>query len=302
MIAPIKRWRTGYLLIILLFLPGYAGAQADITASDTLGCTPLSVQFILDPGTVDTDTITDVEWHFGDGTIRTAGPTDTVEFEYTVEGNYTVTVVIDDDVLHAVEKEDYITVFRTVSSAFEYEEYASNHNFRFIPLDEITDSTTIYFYNWRYDELTGDDLRINDYVITLDNQLVAIDSVTLDTGVYEVTLWIDDSNGCFSRFTDTVTIADEIVLPNYFVAGRPHPDKFYVIDPQNANIILRFQVFNRYGMLVFEQEAHAIYWDGRTNGGRDLSTGVYYYILEAVRGDLTNRYNQYGFIHLFRSD
>lgn len=297
--APMRRWWIGYILLIQLFLLESVQAQTDFTASETMGCTPFTVSFAIDLSTVDTDTISTVEWHFGIGLAITANATDTVEFEYTTEGNYTVTLVINDFRSDAIIKTDYITVHRTINSAFRVEEYAPNHNFRFIPLDPITDTFATYFYNWRYNELTGDDLRINDYVVTIDNQSIAIDSVTLDTGIYEVTLWIDDVYGCFSRSTQIIEVYDAVVLPNVFVTGL---GEYYTIDPQNLNIVLRFQVFNRYGLLVYEQEAPVIYWDGNTNSGKELIIGVYYFVLEAIQGDSTDRYNQNGFIHLYRAD
>jgi len=299
--APMRRWWIGYILFIQLFLLESVQAQTDFTASETMGCTPFAVRFILDPSTVDTDTITNVEWYFGIGNVAdtVANATDTVEFEYNEEGNYTVTMVINGYSSDAIIKTDYITVHRTVNATFRVEEYAPNHNFRFIPLDPITDTFATYFYNWRYNELTGTDIRINDYVVTIDNQHIAIDSVTLDTGIYEVTLWIDDVYGCFSRSAQIIEVYDDVVLPNVFVAGL---GGYYTIDPQNLNIVLRFQVFNRYGLLVYEQEAPVIHWDGNTNSGKELIIGVYYFVLEAIEGDSTDRYNQNGFIHLYRAD
>ncbi len=299
MIAPIRLWRIGYILIIQLLLLVSGQAQTNFTASETTGCTPFLVRFVLDPSTVNTDTITNVEWYFGIGNVAdtVANATNTVEFEYTEEGDYTVTMVVNGYLSDAIIKTDYITVYRTVSSVFRYEEYATNHNYRFIPRDEITDASATYFYNWRYTELTGNDQRLNNYIITIDDQESAIDSITLDTGAYRVTLWIDDTYGCFSRSEQIVQVYDVLELPNVFVVRS---GDFYIIDSQNENIILRFQVFNRYGMLVFEQEAQVINWDGRTNTGKELNIGVYYYVLEVIRGDTSDRFNQNGFIHLYQ--
>ncbi|MBA7517075.1 hypothetical protein ES705_09125 [subsurface metagenome] len=294
-----RHLRSGYILFVQILFLQAVQAQPDFTANEATGCTPFLVRFTLDLSTVDEDTIDYLTWNFGIGDTLNASPADTVEFEYLNEGVYTVAVAINGNRSDTIIKQDYITVHQTIRSVFRYEEYAPNHNFRFIPLDEITDTFATYFYNWRYNKLTGTDQRVNDYVITIENQEMAIDSITLDTGIYQVTLWIDDIYGCFSRSEQIVQVYDDIEIPNVFVAGS---GEFFIIDPKNLNIILRFQLYNRYGMLVYEQEAPVINWDGRTNSGKDLNIGVYYYVLEAVEGDSTDRYTQNGFIHLYRSN
>jgi gliding motility-associated-like protein len=272
-------------------------AQPDFTADITEGCTPLTVQFAVDQSTVDMDTITRIDWYLGMGDTLRAVSLDTSVFTFPREGAFNITMVLNGNREAPVIKPGYITVHRTVIATFRYEEYASNYNYRFVPLDTITDTAATYFYTWQYDKLTGIDPRVHDYIITVGNQLDAIDSVTLDTGIYRVQLVIDDNYGCISRSADTVQIADVIKLPNLFV---PRVEGFYIIDPKDVNTVLKIEVFNRYGMLVFSQEAKLINWDGRDNAGQDLNTGVYYFILRSVRGDLAKRYNQNGFIHLYR--
>ena len=294
-----RRWRIGYILISQLLFLQITQAQPGIIASETTGCTPFPVDFILDPSTVDTDTISNVEWFFGDGSTQNSNATDTVNHIFTTDGDFYISLAIDG---YRSDSVSVITVHRTISSAFTYEEYAADYNFRFIPSDRITDPAGTYFFNWRYTELISNVQRTNNYVINIDNQDMAIDSVTLDTGMYEVLLIIDDIFGCFSRYEDTISIYDEIQLPNVFVAGRPSPYEFYTIDPLNFSVVLRFQVFNRYGLLVYQQEAPVIRWDGNTNTGRHLSVGVYYYVLEVLEGENAERYNQKGFIHLYRAD
>lgn len=294
-----RLWGIAYIVVVQLFLLQVIQAQPGIIASETRGCTPFSVNFILDPATVDTDTITSVNWMFGDGTTLSSNATDTVNHIYTIDGDFYIGLGING---YRSDSVSGIMVHRTLRSDFTYEEYATNHNFRFIPSDRITDPAATYFFNWRYTNLETNDQRTNNYVVTLDNQDTAIDSVTLDTGIYHVLLWIDDTYGCMSRSQDTIMVFDEIVLPNVFVAGRPSPYQFYTIEPLNRAIVLKFQVFNRYGLLVYQQEAPVIRWDGNTNSGKLLSVGVYYYVLEVMEGENAERYNQKGFIHLYRAD
>jgi PKD repeat protein len=294
----IHRMRYTHSIILILFffvLPLNVLAQADFTASLTSGCTPLEVKFSIDEATVDMDTISSIDWYFGFGDTITSINPDTVTYEEG--GLYTVTMVINGHLSAPVIRTDYIHVHRTVSATFRYEEYASNFNYRFIPLDEITDSLATYFYMWRYQKTNGTDSRVNDHIVTIDNPLLAIDSLTLDTGTYLVRLRVEDTYGCNSSFESIVEVASEIELPNVFV---PAHEEFYIIDPQNLRTVLKFEVYNRYGMLVFSQLAPIINWNGKTNSGQDLNTGVYYYLLKSVEGDANARYNKTGFIHLYR--
>jgi hypothetical protein len=282
------------LFLTIVFSQGVM-SQPEFNASETSGCTPADIIFSIDEATVDMDTITSIDWYVGFG--DTISSIDPVTVTYEDGGIYTVTMVINGNVSSPVVKSDYILIHRTVNAAFRYEEYAINHNYRFIPLDEITDSLATYFFMWRYNELTGTDDRANDYAVTIDNQELAIDSVTLDTGTYSVTLRVEDTYGCLSSNESIVQVVSQLQLPNVFV---PQYDEFYMIDPNNLNTVLRFEVFNRYGLLVFSQEAPLINWNGKTNSGQDLNTGVYYYLLRSVQGDASGRYNQAGFIHLYR--
>ncbi len=282
-----------FLFLSFLFSGGMA--QPDFTADVTEGCNPFRVKFSIDPATVDMDTISRIDWHFGIRDSVSAIDPDTVIYE--VEGLYTIAMVINGHTQSAVVKTDYITVHRTVRSVFQYEEYAPGNNYRFIPIDQITDPAATYYYFWRYYKLTSDDERSHDYTVNINNQEIAIDSVTLDTGNYRVVLRIEDSYGCSSRYEESsIWIYESVQIPNVFLPGY---DDYYIIDPKNINIILEFQVFNRYGLPVFSQTSPIINWNGKSNTGTELNTGVYYYILEAVEGDPAQRYSQQGFIHLY---
>lgn len=289
-----------YILLIQLFWIPSALAQVEFTADITQGCSPLSVKFSIDPSTVDADTVSSAEWLIGirDSTLTSLDP-DT--FIFRRGGVYTVSLVINGNTDAAVTKTDFITVYQTVSAVFRSEEYAANHNYRFIPLDKITDSTASYIYMWRYSRANGEVIGSNDKIVKILNPLNAIDTFQLDTGIYNVGLRIEDTYGCISRSMQRVIVAEEVIIPNVFCPGQ---EEFYIINPQNLNTVLKFQVFNRYGVLVFTQTAPIINWSGQTETGAKpgayLNTGVYFYVLESIEGDPEGRYNKQGFIHLYK--
>ncbi|MCX6184285.1 MAG: gliding motility-associated C-terminal domain-containing protein [Flavobacterium sp.] len=54
-------------------------------------------------------------------------------------------------------------------------------------------------------------------------------------------------------------------------------------DLTNLNVE-RLQIFNRWGMVVYEQKNYTDQWDGRSSDGKELPDGTYYYIIEQRSG------------------
>jgi gliding motility-associated-like protein len=296
MIAQMRIFRILPIFIVQGLILCTAKAQTDFSANDTAGCADFHVIFTINsPSISPTDNI---KWYFGSGdTVRIIG-SNTVSKVFTQDGNYSVTVIINNQ--PATVKAGYISVHTAISAYFRSENYDAGYNYRFIPYTEVTDPLASYIYMWSYkDSLSGTTTSRPAKTVTSTNPENAIDNFTLNKGIYIVKLSILDSYGCTSASALTLVIEDSIKLPNVFVTGT---QDYYEIDPKDIGIILHFQVFNRYGLLVFEQEAPHILWDGRTLSGKQLNTGVYYYILNATKGDLSGKYSQKGFIHLFRSD
>jgi gliding motility-associated-like protein len=46
----------------------------------------------------------------------------------------------------------------------------------------------------------------------------------------------------------------------------------------------RLQIFNRWGMVVYEQKNYTDQWDGRSNDGKELPDGTYFYIIDQRSG------------------
>ena len=54
-------------------------------------------------------------------------------------------------------------------------------------------------------------------------------------------------------------------------------------DLTNLNVD-RLQIFNRWGMVVYEQKNYTDQWDGRSSDGKELPDGTYYFIIEQRSG------------------
>lgn len=97
------------------------------------------------------------------------------------------------------------------------------------------------------------------------------------SGCYSVTSV--DSVGNESRITEIACVENcpLYILPNAFTPNGNGQNDLFV--PRRKRFIesVEFQVFNRWGQLVFETTDPELNWDGTNQQGRDLEEGTYYY-------------------------
>lgn len=60
----------------------------------------------------------------------------------------------------------------------------------------------------------------------------------------------------------------------------------------------KLQIFNRHGVLVFEQNNYTNEWVGQTNEGDELPTGTYYYVIDLLGNDAVYGQQATGFIYI----
>ena len=102
---------------------------------------------------------------------------------------------------------------------------------------------------------------------------------------YTVTLVVMDNLGCYDTTSELITKLQScsIAVPNAFTPnGDGKNDYLY---PLNGNLAtnLEFQVYNRYGQLVFETRDWSKKWDG-TIGGKPQPSGTYVWMLHYTDG------------------
>lgn len=98
---------------------------------------------------------------------------------------------------------------------------------------------------------------------------------------YEVL--ITDELGCNVTFTIEVFVKDLTVsIPNVFTPNNDGTnDTFWVLGPETLEI-LEFQIYNRWGQQVYNNEAGLAGWDGRQNGELAPSDVYAYYVVLRV--------------------
>ncbi|HNW97147.1 MAG TPA: gliding motility-associated C-terminal domain-containing protein [Bacteroidales bacterium] len=116
-------------------------------------------------------------------------------------------------------------------------------------------------------------------------------------GMYEVCLWINSADDCEDIICKTIEVEEGMIVPNVFTPNEDgFNDDFYIRCSGMSYFFL--QVFDRWGVLVYESNSPASRWDGKSLSGELSSEGTYYYILHA--NSETKDYSQHGTVTLLR--
>ncbi len=94
-------------------------------------------------------------------------------------------------------------------------------------------------------------------------------------------------------------ITEYVTIPNVFTPdGDNINDEFYITSSGLKEF--HIQIYDRWGIDVFESRSVNIRWDGRSTAGVELSEGMYYFNLKAI--SITNKdFSTKGFIQLLRN-
>ncbi|HTF04314.1 MAG TPA: gliding motility-associated C-terminal domain-containing protein, partial [Bacteroidia bacterium] len=117
-------------------------------------------------------------------------------------------------------------------------------------------------------------------------------------GTYTVILTATNANGCTDQDTVIITITEGILIPNVFSPnGDGINDEFFI--PNSGLSEYKLEIYDRWGVKLFESSAPDVRWDGRTTSGAQCADGTYYFILIAVSP--TADYSTTGFLTLIGS-
>jgi len=235
---------------------------------DTTGCTPLTVKFrnnsVYGEAYI---------WDFGDNiTSNEFNPTHT----YYVPGNYHVRLIVFNITGQSVHN-GIINVYQNPAAIFNA-----------YPTNVINNEQIVVFYNYsQYDSL--DYWNFGDGTFSEEKSPY---HKYLNPGKYYVSLVTTSRYGCIdTAFLDTPVIVDwkkgYIKFPNVFkwngtgpTGGEwkegVYPEMDFVFRPFFENIIeYNLQIFNRWGVLIYESNDLKIGWDGYFEDHKLAEQGVY---------------------------
>ena len=233
---------------------------------DTVGCSPLKVQFVNNSLNGES-----YLWDFGDKVFSLEkDPSHT----YYTPGNYIVSLTVTNisgQSIHTV----IITVYQNPVVVFNV-----------YPTDVINNSQIVIFSNfssynefqlWRFGDGTTS---------TEESPWHKYES----EGTYNITLIVTSKDGCVdsSSFATPVNVKfneGKLKFPNAFVWNRSGPTGGYwqegnindgIFRPHFENIIeYKLQIFNRWGVLIYESNDLQKGWDGYFGNGNLALEGVY---------------------------
>jgi len=119
------------------------------------------------------------------------------------------------------------------------------------------------------------------------------------TGIYTDTL--STLAGCDSIvITDlTVKLTGTVTIPNVFTPNNDGKNDFFYLEQLDCIETFNINIYNRWGIKIFESDKVTVDWDGRVSSGMAAKDGVYYYILKIKTTD-GKEVEKTGFITLLR--
>ncbi len=165
----------------------------------------------------------------------------------------------------------------------------------------------IFFQNWAWTEVPDTNICSgSSYLLTCptfpqnlsylwtDGSIGSYMTVT-QPGQYSVTV----SNQCNS-FTENITIGEkvcDIEAPNVMVLNSTTGNNLFTIQYSGVKSF-ECTIVNRWGNVIKKYNNPATPWDGKTENGKFVEEGVYFYIIKAVL-DSGEELERQGFVHVY---
>ena len=156
-------------------------------------------------------------------------------------------------------------------------------------IDLTNFSTNATNYLWNFSETA-----VTSTVVSLSHPYTA-------SGAYTVTLIALNSNGCSdtSRYSFYLSDSSGVTLPNFFTPNGDGVNDIFKPVARGLNS-LKVNIYNRFGILVYNWDTVNGFWDGYTTSGILCDSGTYFYVLEATGFD-GKSYKLKSFLNLFRN-
>lgn len=271
------RYIRSFILVILLLCNSKLNAQT-IKADKTSGCDSLTVKFSLDPPV---STNVSISWDFGNG--KTATGVFSPSVTYNSPGNYSVKCVVNNTT--NITAPDFIKVYKTPSSAFQYNDSLSLSSyyyvFRYIRLPEDTGTLNL---TWKLPDGSTETASVFGYDFAAP-------------GTYSVSLIVTSASGCSDTTLKRIGVANLLEVPNVFTPNDDAINDFFQIRTDGIRTYI-FSVYTRSGVLIYRCESPTIEWNGRSLSGQVLTQGIYYYTIQEKNGDSST--DMKGIVYLLR--
>lgn len=223
-------------------------------------------------------------WVWGDGdTLITSTPSATHVYE---QGIYQMMLIVKNEYQCQTIQRAEVEIKPSPmakASANKYEAPISQSQFIF---NDESESTTSPIIQWEW--------YLNDTLLIGNTQVLPFNFIDpeenlpiIDTGIYKITLWVVNMEGCTDSASFSIKIKDEFLF-NIPTAFSPNNDNLNNTFKPFISFIRQnnysFRIFSRNGMMVFETHDPHEAWDGTYNG-KICPSDVYVWIVEYEKGD-----------------
>ncbi|MBI5217426.1 MAG: gliding motility-associated C-terminal domain-containing protein [Bacteroidia bacterium] len=136
---------------------------------------------------------------------------------------------------------------------------------------------------------------IKPYTFLFNNEETDTLIKNLCKGMYYLS--VNDSVNC--RIADSIMVSDMLIseneVPNVITPNDDNLNDIFIYNTP-CETLLMLEIFDRWGNMIYRQEATHPNWDGRNGAGVLVSFGTYYYIIKAVNNP--KRFTKTGFIQV----
>ena len=123
-------------------------------------------------------------------------------------------------------------------------------------------------------------------------------NIYLSCGYQNICLTVSN-NICFDSACSKIWVNELAIIPNVFTPnGDDINDEFFI----NSNCIDNFmlEIYNRWGMKIFETNLTGRAWDGFTASGEAAVSGTYFFIFKGISNISGKDFSTNGFVTLIR--
>ena len=259
---------------------------------DTVGCTPLTVQFRNKSLYGET-----FIWGFGDGQFSVKeNPVHT----YYVPGSYIVKLIVYNIAGESVHN-SIVTAYQSPSAIFEAYPTDIVNNEQIVIFSNSSIHDSLYYWTFGDGQVSTEENPYHKYE---------------NPGVYNVSLIVTSKDGCIDSAILETPVRVQwkegfIKFPNVFKWNETgptggvwrkgyYPGMDFIFRPFFENVLdYKLQIFNRWGVLIYESNDLYKGWDGYFNDGSLAVQGVYVWRATGryADGDYFNEVGDVTFLH-----
>jgi large repetitive protein len=271
---------------VMVYLSVFPLSRPTFVVDTLVGCSPLSSVFTVTAATAATSTFS---WNFGDG-ISATGLNATKL--YLDEGCYDVTLIMTSQEGCIIDSTytNAVCVLPIPQPDFDYVPKNPTNIENTIHFGNITTGNNSYFWDFN---MFGSDSTLNPYH-TFDS---------IEASDQTICLTATSQDGCIGTICKVISFTDELMLfvPNTFTPNEDQHNALFQPKWSREGLFedYSFEIYNRWGQVVFSSKDQNAGWDGKFNGKIGLSE-VFTWVIIAKGRDVKRSTKYSGLVTLLK--